>query len=156
LNKQKEDAYKALDVVHYKGERSTFTFEHFAGIMTKAYNDLQRYGEPVLENKKVRDLLSKITDPRLESAKQAIRINEAYKNNFSMAVNFIAQSVEPLEKAQRRTIAEVSSNRGHSPHAIRGRGHLSQGGRGTPAVEITEDEDAVKRPHTYHLPNGTR
>jgi hypothetical protein len=41
LNKQKEDAYKALDVVHYKGERSTFTFEHFAGIMTKAYNDLQ-------------------------------------------------------------------------------------------------------------------
>ena len=132
LNKQKEDAYKALDVVHYKGERSTFTFEHFAGIMTKAYNDLQRYGEPVLENKKVRDLLSKISDPRLESAKQAIRINEAYKNNFSMAVNFIAQSVEPLEKAQRRTIAEVSSNRGRPSHAIRGRGRFSRGGRGTP------------------------
>jgi hypothetical protein len=53
LNKQKEDAYKALDVVHYKGERSTFAFEHFAGIMTKAYNNLQSYGEPVLESKKV-------------------------------------------------------------------------------------------------------
>jgi hypothetical protein len=65
LNKQKEDAYKALDVVHYKGERSTFTFEHFADIMTKAYNDLQHYGEPVLETKKVRDLLAKVTDPRL-------------------------------------------------------------------------------------------
>jgi hypothetical protein len=23
------------------------------------------------------------------------------------------------------------------------------------AVEIIEGEDAVKRPHTYHLPNGT-
>jgi hypothetical protein len=72
LNKQKEDTYKTIESVHYKGERATFTFEHFSGILTKGYNDLQRYGEPVLEAKKVRDLLSKITDPKLESAKQAI------------------------------------------------------------------------------------
>jgi hypothetical protein len=74
MNKQKEEAYAALDAVHYKGERSTFTFEHFTNILTKAYNDLQRFGEPVIETKKVRDLLSKITDPRLDAAKQTIRI----------------------------------------------------------------------------------
>ncbi len=75
LNKQKEDTYKAIENVHYKGEHATFPFKHFAGVLTKAYNDLQCYGEPVLEAKKVWDLLSKITDPKLESAKQAIRIN---------------------------------------------------------------------------------
>jgi hypothetical protein len=72
MNKQKEDTYKAIENAHYKGERATFTFEHFTGILTKGYNDLQQYGEPVLEAKKVRDLLSKISDPKLESAKQAI------------------------------------------------------------------------------------
>jgi hypothetical protein len=108
LNKQKEDAYKAIDMVHYKGERSTFTFEHFTGILTKAYNDLQRYGEPVLESKKVRDLLIKISDPKLESAKQAIRINVIYKNDFALAVNFLAESVETLDKNKTRIIGEVT------------------------------------------------
>ncbi len=59
LNKQKEESYKTIEGVHYKGERTTFTFEHFTVILTKGYNDLQCYGEPVLEAKKVRDLLSK-------------------------------------------------------------------------------------------------
>jgi hypothetical protein len=168
LNKQKEDAYKALDVVHYKGERSTFAFEHFAGIMTKAYNNLQSYGEPVLESKKVWDLLTKVTDPRLESAKQAIHINDAYKNNFSMEVNFLAQSVEPLEKTQRRMVAKVNNNRGRSPHAAQGWGRHQRGGRGTSSqtyggqghgvvvVEIIEDGNAIKQPLINHPPSGTQ
>jgi len=53
LNKQKEETYKIIEGVHYKGECSTFIFEHFSGILTKGYNDLQRYGEPIIEAKKV-------------------------------------------------------------------------------------------------------
>jgi hypothetical protein len=123
LNKQKEDAYKSIESVHYKGERSTFTFEHFTGILTKAYNDLQRYGEPVLEAKKVRDLLNKIGDPKLESAKQAIRINIIYKNDFAMAVNFLAESVETFDKSKSRMIGETTQSRGNSrTSSYRGRG----------------------------------
>jgi hypothetical protein len=55
MNKQKEEAYQIVENLHYKGERATFTFEHFTGQLTKAYNDLQRYGEPIIESKKVRD-----------------------------------------------------------------------------------------------------
>jgi hypothetical protein len=32
LNKQKEETYKAIEAVHYKGEQATFTFDHFSGI----------------------------------------------------------------------------------------------------------------------------
>jgi hypothetical protein len=43
----------------------------------------------------VHNLLNKFTGPKLESAKQVIQISEVYKKNFSMAINFLAQSVEP-------------------------------------------------------------
>jgi hypothetical protein len=99
LTKQKEEAYAAIDAVHYKGEKMTFTFEHLINILTKAYNDLQRFGEPVLEAKKVRDLLVKITDPRLEAVKQTVKITAGYKYNFAAAVNFLAESVIPLSKS---------------------------------------------------------
>jgi hypothetical protein len=136
LNKQKEEAYKAIDMVHYKGERATFTFEHFTGILTKAYNDLQRYGEPVLESKKVRDLLMKIMDPKLESAKQAIRINNAYKNDFALAVNFLAESVNTLDKNETRFISEVTQgqggNGGSRTNNNRGRTQLNANIRGNP------------------------
>jgi hypothetical protein len=45
-----------------------------------------------------------------------------------MAVNFLAQSVEPLEKAQRRMVAEVMNTRGHS--GLTGRGRGQRNGRG--------------------------
>ena len=122
MTKQKEEAYAALDAVHYKGEKATFTFEHFTNIMTKAYNDLQRFGEPVLERKKVRDLLSKITDPKLDAAKQTIRITAGYKDSFAAAVNFLAESVVPLAKGASRNIAELQTSRD-------GRGPSSRGGR---------------------------
>jgi hypothetical protein len=144
LTKQKEEAYKCLETVHYKGERATFTFEHFTGLLTKAYNDLQRYGEPILESKKVRDLLAKITDPKLESAKQAIRITSTYKNDFSMAVNFLAESVETFDRVKTRTISHISqsstsanSNRGRfrrsgrfTTHTAEQHGGRGRGGRG--------------------------
>jgi hypothetical protein len=129
LNKQKEETYKMIENVHYKGERTTFTFEHFTGILTKGYNDLQRYGEPVLEAKKVRDLLSKISDPKLESAKQAVRINAQYKNNFDLAINFLAESVETLDRSKVRMVAETQSHV-HFAHGRGGRNNTQSGRTG--------------------------
>jgi hypothetical protein len=129
LTKQKGEAYKVIEGLHYKGETLTFTFEHFTGLLTKSHNDLQRYGEPVLESKKVRDLLSKITDPKLESAKQAIRINNVYKNDFAMSVNFLAESVDTVDKSKVRNINAIQqgnrngkNNRSSSGRNARGRG----------------------------------
>jgi hypothetical protein len=129
MNKQKEDAYRLIEHLHYKGERATFTFEHFSGQLTKAYNDLQRYNEPILESKKVRDLLNKISDPKLESAKQAIRINSTYKNDFSMALNFLAESVDTQVGNKTRMISSMQQGGrgGHRPPHGR---NNPRGGRG--------------------------
>lgn len=58
---------------------------------------------------------------------KAIRINDLYKGNFSMAVNFPAQSVEPIKKSQRRMVAELGSGCGHTRG---GRGQCNQNARG--------------------------
>jgi hypothetical protein len=58
-----------------------------------------------LESQKVRDLLAKVTDPKLESAKQAICINPQYKNEFNMALNFLAESVDIHDKYKPRMIS---------------------------------------------------
>jgi hypothetical protein len=90
--------------------------------MTKAYNDLPRFGEPVLETKKVRDLLSKITDPKLDAAKQTICITAGYKDNFAAAVNFLTESVTPLTKGLAHNIAEVQIGQdGRNPRGGNGR-----------------------------------
>lgn len=60
MTKQQEEAYTALDTVHYKGEKTVFTFEYFTNIMTKAHTNLHHFCEPILETKKVHDRLSSI------------------------------------------------------------------------------------------------
>lgn len=159
LNKQKEEAYKVIESLHYKGERATFTFEHFTGLLTKAYNDLQRYGEPVLEVKKVRDLLNKITDPKLESAKQAVRINHQYKNDFSLAINFLSETVEPMEKGKTRMISEVThGHQGRHGHGSGGRtgGRNYSRGRGTSTRGRGRNTRGGGRQHGGHGRGGRR
>lgn len=146
LTKQKEKAYAALDTIHYMGEHATFTFEHFTNVLTKAYHDLQHFGEPVVEVKKVWDLLAKITDLKLEAPKQTTKITPGYKDNFLAAITFLAQCVSPLPKGGSRQICELvtagRSTRGRSgrygrnqqntPYGrggARGRGNNLRGGR---------------------------
>jgi hypothetical protein len=129
MNKQKEDAYKLIEHLHYKGERATFTFKHFSGQLTKAYNDLQQYNEPILESKRVKDLLNKIKDPKLKSAKQAICINPAYKNDFSMALNFLAESVDTQVGSKTRMISGVQQG-GRGGHRAPYSQNNPRGGRG--------------------------
>jgi hypothetical protein len=137
MNKQKEEAYRITQNLHFKGERATFTFEHFTGQLTKAYNDLQHYGEPIIESKKVHDLLNKITDPWLEGAKQVIKINQDYKNDFTMAINFLSESVDTSDKGKPGMISNVgqggrNNGRGYS---LNNRRHGRGGRNRTPNGE---------------------
>jgi hypothetical protein len=92
----------------------------------------------ILESKKVRDLLIKIMDPKLEGAKQAIKINQHFKNHFSMAINFLVESVDTYDKSKPRMISEVcqsscamgcgNAHQGRSWHRA-GQGQANRGGR---------------------------
>jgi hypothetical protein len=100
-NRNVEEAYSALERIHYEGERKGFTFEKFVEKHNEAFLELSRYGEPVLESKKVRDFLSRINAPELAAAKQQVRATPALLGNFQEAANFIALSVTPLKVASR-------------------------------------------------------
>jgi hypothetical protein len=100
-NRNVEDAYSALERIHYEGERKGFTFEKFVEKHNEAFLELSRYGEPVLETKKVRDFLSRINTPELVAAKQQVRATPTLLANIQDAANFIALSVTPLKIASR-------------------------------------------------------
>ncbi len=51
-NRNVEDAYSALERIHYEGERKGFNFEKFVEKHNEAFLELSRYGEPVLEPRK--------------------------------------------------------------------------------------------------------
>ena len=106
-----EEAYATLESLHYEGERRGFTFEKFVEKHNEAYLELERYGEPVLETKKVRDLIRHINSPELTAAIQQVKVNPAFLANFQQAVNFIALSV-PTVKQSLRNIGAVEQQQG--------------------------------------------
>jgi hypothetical protein len=110
-NRNVEEAYATLESLHYEGERRGFTFEKFVEKHNKAYLELERYGEPVLETKKVRDLIRHINSPELTAAVQQVKANPAFLANFQQAVNFIVLSV-PTVKQSLRNIGAVEQQQG--------------------------------------------
>jgi hypothetical protein len=135
MNREIEEAYTALDNLHYKKEYANFTFEDYVTQLTKNYNILERHDEFVSEETKVRNLLKKITDPTLEAAKQAVRINDQYKRDFAAAANFLSATIVPLTKGRDRNVSSFSRNSSRGggrgqPYSGRGRGRgrSQQGG----------------------------
>jgi hypothetical protein len=91
-NRNVEDAYSTLEHLTYDGERKGFTFERFVERHMDAYLELERFDEPVLESKKVRDFLNHIKSAELAAAKQQVKATAHLLNNFEEAANFIALS----------------------------------------------------------------
>jgi hypothetical protein len=131
-NRSKEEAYALLDNIHYEGERRGFTFEKYVEKHYQAFLELERYGEPVLEAKKVRDFLTRIHAPELQAAVQAVRASDALLGDFTATANFISLSIQPVKITTRALIG--STNTGNIPpdaHALgagrgRGRGRFGQ------------------------------
>jgi hypothetical protein len=106
-------------------------------IHQQAHQDLERLGELVPENKKVRDFLQGITDGQCSNIKLNVLSNPAFMNSFSQAINYIASAIDMISKntagSSTRQISEYSTNQGQNnrDRARGGRnGHGARGGRG--------------------------
>jgi hypothetical protein len=86
-----------LDRLTYEGEKKGFTFKKFIERHMECYLELERFNEPVLETKKVRDLLTRIKAIELAATKQQVRATPQLLNNFEEAINFLSLSVVPLK-----------------------------------------------------------
>ena len=60
--RSKQEFYDAISKANYQGPRRNFDLSTYVGIHQQAHQDLLRLGEPVPENKKVRDFLQGIND----------------------------------------------------------------------------------------------
>ncbi len=127
-NRSVEDAYSTLEHLSYDGERKGFAFEKFVERHMDAYLELERFNEPVLETKKVRDFLSRIKSSELAAAKQQVKATASLLTNFEEAANFIALSVTPLKQST-RMVAGVNTNTANSPSGRGRSGRLINDGR---------------------------
>jgi hypothetical protein len=127
-----------LDRLSYEGEKRGFTFEKFFERHMDCYLELERFNEPVLETKKVHDLLNRIKAPELAAAKQQVRATDCLANSFEEAANFLALSIVPLKAAtsifpgaRGGNKQEGSGGRGKGRGRRKGRGRGARGrGRG--------------------------
>jgi hypothetical protein len=71
-NRNIEEAYSMLESLMYEGEIKGFMFKKFIQHHMECYLELARFNKPVLENKKVHDLLNCIKSPELLAAKQQV------------------------------------------------------------------------------------
>jgi hypothetical protein len=89
-------------------------------------------GEPILENKKVRDFLQGITDPQCGNIKLNVLSNPIVMNNFAQTINYMASVIDMILKNSAltaRQISDVSHNESGGGRGHSGRGRANRGGR---------------------------
>jgi hypothetical protein len=112
-DRAKDAAYTAIANAKYYGEKKRFSFETYVTIHQEAYEDLEQYGEPVSEDKRVRDLLQGIKDPAAKAAKETVLATPHLRNNFTNAVTHLATSLQlNLSLQDNRNVSGVASGRG--------------------------------------------
>jgi len=124
-------AYAAIKRAEYKGEKN-YDFELYRRVHTQAHIDLERYGEPAPEAKKVKDFLDGITETSLQPVKYTIAGFPHLMENFNDAANYIANIIDLNKKTEysSRNISSTTSGRGCGrEHGGRGRGRGREGGR---------------------------
>lgn len=92
----KDQAYTSIASAKYYGEKKRFTFETYVTIHQYAYADLEQSGEIILEEKRVRDLLSNIKDnsPAANAAKGTILTTPTLRNSFANAVTHLSTTLQ--------------------------------------------------------------
>jgi hypothetical protein len=91
--RSKQECYDAIFKATYQGPKRTFDFSSHVAIHQQAHQDLIRLGEPIPENKKVRDFLHGVTDPQCHSIKLSVLSNPTYMNDFAQAINYMASAI---------------------------------------------------------------
>jgi len=132
----KQECYDTIAKAAYKGNSRTFDFSAYVAIHQQAHQDLFRLGEPVPENKKVRDFLNGIMDTQCANIKLNVLANSAYMNDFAMMINYCATAIDMIKRndSSSRQISEVQSQNNRGGRGGRnqrgGRGGHGKGGRG--------------------------
>jgi hypothetical protein len=125
--RNKQECYDAIAKASYQGPKRNFVFNSYVMIHQQAHQDLIRLGEPIPENKKVRDLLNGITDPQCTNIKLTVLANQAYMNDFSQTVNYISTAIDLITKNSSNSARQISNmmtgrgrgqNRGGTPEAV--------------------------------------
>jgi hypothetical protein len=132
--RSKQQCYDAIAKASYQGARRNFDFSSYVAIHQQAHQDLERLGEPIPENKKVRDFLHGITDSQCSNIKLNVLSNPMFMNSFSQTINYIATAIDMIGKNSSitsRKISDMNSNQGGRGSRSRGRGgRNARGGRG--------------------------
>jgi hypothetical protein len=92
--RSKQQCYDAIAKANYQGARRNFDFSSYVAIHQQAHQDLARLGEPIPENKKVRDFLHGITDSQCSNIKLNVLSNPAFMNSFTQMINYIASAID--------------------------------------------------------------
>ena len=131
----------------YHGKSRSFNFEKFANVLKRAYIVLEKNGEVVSDQTKVRWLVMNIRDASLESACKVVLASDTHKSNFDREVDYlegICEGNTSLQKSRNRNISSAAGTQGHqgcgghSSHGSGWGGHFNgrvrgrSGGRGTP------------------------
>ncbi len=127
----KDAAYAAISQARYFGDRKRFSFETYVTIHQDAYEDLEQYGQFVTPDKRVRDLLQGIKDPKANAAKETILANSHLRNDFSSAVTHLATSLQlqgTISDTSTRNISGFQSRQGNAGR--HGRNHSNNNTRG--------------------------
>jgi hypothetical protein len=106
--RSKQECYDAIAKVNYQGPRQNFDFTTDVSIHQQAHQDLIRLGEPIPENKKVRDFLQGISDPQCANIKLNVLANNVFMNDFSQAVNYILSAIDLTTKNATTTARQIS------------------------------------------------
>ncbi len=130
--RSKQECYDSIAKAHYHGNRRNFDFNSYVQVHQLAHQDLQRLGEPIPENRKVRDFLMGIVDPQCATITLNVLSNETYMNSFSKAVNYITSAIDLIARnstSMSRQVSEYNTSATPSGRSGRGRG---RGGCGHP------------------------
>jgi len=123
----KQQCYDAIAKATYQGARRNFDFSSYVAIHQQAHQDLDRLGEPIPENKKVRDFLDGIMDPQCNSIKLNVLSSPVFMNNFAQTINYVASAINMIltNIPSSRQISEINTERSSG----RGRGRGGRGGQ---------------------------
>ena len=110
--RNKAEADRLHDSLHYKSERS-MAFEVFLTNCEKMYNIYNKEGEPWPEDRKIRYLIKKVQHEKLQSAIDALQVQQTVGNAFTyaQATSYLSTRVSELPEylAKHRSISGVST-----------------------------------------------
>jgi hypothetical protein len=141
--RSKQECYDAISKANYQGNKRNFDFGTYVAIHQQAHQDIMRLGEPIPENKKVRDFLQGITDPQCSNIKLNVLSNPTFMNNFAQTINYMASAIDMITKNNPSSTRQISELNRHNSGRMNGRGRsnrrrTNRGGRSNQsAVEKT-------------------